>query len=102
MVSRVFAATPPSVPEEGDGRMKAFGSWPSRAMRVLSPRIEPPVRVDEGSTASTATLCPASVRYVPSASIVVDLPAPGAPVMPSRTAFPVLRSNSWTSLCAVA
>ena len=62
MVSRVFAATPPSVPDEGEGRMKAFGSWPSRAMRVLSPRIEPPVRVDEGSTASTATFWPAAER----------------------------------------
>jgi hypothetical protein len=62
IVSRVFAATPPSVPDEGDGRMKAFGSCPSRAILVLSPRIEPPVRVDEGSTASTATLCPAPVR----------------------------------------
>ena len=27
-------------------------------MRVLSPRIEPPVRVEDGSTASTATLWP--------------------------------------------
>jgi hypothetical protein len=43
IVSRVFAATPPSVPEEGEGRMKAFGSAASRAMRVLSPRIAPPV-----------------------------------------------------------
>ena len=27
-------------------------------MRVLSPRIEPPVRLEDGSTASTATLWP--------------------------------------------
>ena len=58
MVSRVLAATPPSVPEDGEGRMKALGSAASRAMRVLSPRIEPPVRVEDGSTASTATLWP--------------------------------------------
>ena len=62
IVSRVLAATPPSVPAEGEGRMKALGSTASRAMRVLSPRIEPPVRAEEGSTASTATLWPCSVR----------------------------------------
>ena len=56
MVSRVLAATPPSVPDAGDGRTKALSSTASRPIRVLSPRIEPPVRVDEGSTASTATL----------------------------------------------
>ena len=38
--------------------MKAFGSMASRAMRVLSARIEPPVRAEDGSTASTATLWP--------------------------------------------
>ena len=32
-------------------------------MRVLSPRIEPPLRVEDGSTASTATRCPAEVRF---------------------------------------
>ena len=65
IVSRVFAATPPSVPEVGDGRMKAFGSAASRAMRVLSPRIEPPLRVELGSTASTATRCPAAGEVRP-------------------------------------
>ena len=44
------------------------------------------MRVEEGSTASTATLCPFWVRKLPSASIVVDLPTPGTPVMPIRTA----------------
>ncbi len=62
MVSRVLAATPPSVPEEGEGRMKALGSMASRAMRVLSPRMDPPVRLDDGSTASTATLWPCAVK----------------------------------------
>ena len=64
--------------------MNAFGSWASRVIRVLSPRIQPPVSVDEGSTASTATLWPSSVRCVPSVSISVLLPTPGAPVMPIR------------------
>ena len=84
MVSRVLAATPPSVPEEGEGRTKAAGSAESRFMRVLSPRIEPPLRTDEGSTASTATLWPRAVRLEPSASISVDLPAPGTPLRPIR------------------
>ncbi len=65
-------------------------------MRVLSPRIEPPLRVEDGSTASTATLWPCAVSDVPSASMVVDLPTPGAPVMPSRTALPVAGSSSCT------
>ena len=100
MVSRVFAATPPSVPEAGEGRMKAFISVASRAMRVLSAKIEPPVRRDDGSTASTAILCPSPVSMLPSASIVVDFPTPGTPVMPTRTALPVLWSNSWVRAAA--
>ena len=40
----------------GEGRTKALGSQASRAMRVLSARIEPPLRAEDGSTASTATL----------------------------------------------
>jgi hypothetical protein len=62
MVSRVLAATPPSVPADGEGRMNALSSAASRAIRVLSARIEPPVRAEEGSTASTATRWPSPVR----------------------------------------
>ena len=43
--------------------MKARGSRASRSIRVLSPRIEPPERVEEGSTASTARRRPAPVRH---------------------------------------
>ncbi len=57
-------------------------------MRVLSPRIEPCVRVLDGSTASTATFAPPAIRCIPSASSRVDLPAPGAPVMPMRRLGP--------------
>jgi hypothetical protein len=46
--------------------MNAAGSTASRDMRVLSPRIEPPDRADDGSTASTATFEPAAVRSTPS------------------------------------
>ena len=40
----------------------AFASAASWPMRVLSPRIDPPVRLDDGSTANTATLWPLLVR----------------------------------------
>ncbi len=66
MVSRVTLVTPPRVRPVGDGRTKAAGSTASRDMRVLSPRIDPPVRELEGSTASTATRWPAAVRLTPS------------------------------------
>ncbi len=59
-------------------------------MRVLSPSTEPPVRMLEGSTASTPTWCPSAVSRVPSASMNVDLPTPGTPEIPTRTARPVL------------
>ena len=54
----VARATPPRVPADGDGRMNAFGSVDSRAIRVLSPSTEPPVRTLDGSTASTPTRWP--------------------------------------------
>jgi hypothetical protein len=59
-------------------------------MRVLSPRMLPPVTSLEGSTASTATLCPASTSFMPRASTKVLLPAPGVPVTPRRIDLPDL------------
>jgi hypothetical protein len=53
--SRVRRVTPPNVAPAGEGRMNAAGLFASRCIRVLSPRIDPPVRRLEGSTASTAT-----------------------------------------------
>ena len=41
----------PSVPDEGDGRMYALGSLESLTILVLSPKMAPPVRADDGSTA---------------------------------------------------
>ena len=52
----VARATPPRVPAVGDGRMYASGLTASAAIRVLSPSTEPPVRMLDGSTASTPTL----------------------------------------------
>ena len=68
--------------------MKTSGLPEMLSMRVLSPRIEPPLRSDEGSMASTASLCRSEVTMLPMASMKVDLPAPGTPVMPMRTDFP--------------
>ncbi len=81
--------------------MNALASLARCAMRVLSARIEPPVRRDDGSTASTATLRPWPVSMWPSVSISVDLPTPGAPVMPTRTALPVSANSAWVSAAAV-
>ena len=69
-------------------------------MRVLSPRIEPPLRVLDGSTANTATRCSRSTSERPSASMNVDFPAPGAPEMPTRIALPVCGSTSARSRSA--
>ena len=66
--------------------MKALGSRDSASIRVLSPRIDPPDRAELGSTASTATRIPCPVRSWPKASMKVDLPTPGVPDRPMRSA----------------
>ena len=100
IASRVLLATPPSVPPAGLGRMKARSCAESRSIRVLSPRIEPPDRLDEGSTASTATRWPAAIHCRPSASMKVDLPTPGTPEMPIRKARPAEGSSALSSASA--
>ena len=100
MASRVFSATPPSDPADGLGRMKASSRWLSSSMRVLSPRMEPPETEEDGSTASTASFMPRSISQTPSASMKVDLPAPGTPEMPMRIALPVRGSRAVSTCCA--
>jgi hypothetical protein len=99
MVSLLLRATPPSTPPEGEGRMKALAWRESDSMRVLSPRMLPPVTLLLGSTARTATRWPRSQSRVPNASIRVLLPAPGTPVTPIRMASRQRgkrrRSSSW-------
>src|SRR5262249_23199449 len=87
--SRVFAATPPSVPEAGEGRTNALASLASRGMRVLSARIEPPLRADDGSTARTATWWPLAGGDGPGPPVGVGLPTPGGPGGPTGDALPV-------------
>ncbi len=89
IASRVFSATPPSEPPEGDGRMNDLACASRFSIRVLSPRIEPPEIELDGSTDSTATECPCPIRWSPSASMNVDFPTPGAPLMPTRIERPV-------------
>lgn len=68
---------------------------------TLSPRILPPDIVDDGSTASTQTLFPALARRTPSASMKVDLPAPGGPMIPRRIGFFGFSSLSVTPILDV-
>ena len=88
MASRVYLAIPPKVPLDGVGLMKAFLSLANSSIRVLSPRMEPPVIFEEGSTASTATLISFAVNILPKVSMKVDFPTPGIPVKPRRIEFP--------------
>ncbi len=100
--SRVRRATPPRWVWEGEGRMKACGSRESRSIRVLSPRIEPPERAEEGSTASTATFSPCPVSRRPKLSMKVDLPTPGVPERPMRSASRPFRARSARSASAAS
>lgn len=70
--------------------MNALSLVASSPMRVRSPRMEPPVFVELGSTASTATRWSCSlISFCPIALMKVDLPAPGTPEIPTRNALPV-------------
>ena len=82
IVSRVFLATPPSVPAAGEGLIKALGSMLNLSILVLSPRILPRVCSLLGSIASTARVLPLVVRSFPKVSMKVLFPAPGTPVIP--------------------
>src|SRR5437879_5134882 len=69
-------------------------------MRIRSPRTAPPVKGLLGSTAMTPTVCCRSRITLTSASASVLLPVPGAPVNPTRYAFPVWGWTSATSWLA--
>src|SRR3989454_10126709 len=69
-------------------------------MRIRSPRTAPPVKGLLGSTALTPTVCCRSRITLTSASASVLLPVPGAPVNPTRYAFPVWDWTSATSWLA--
>ena len=99
--SRVRRATPPRCVWLGDGRMKASRSRDKRSIRVLSPKIDPPEREEDGSIASTATLSPRPISIMPKLSIKVDFPTPGVPDNPIRSASRPLGSAASSSVaCA--
>ena len=64
----------------------AVGRRGRTSIRARSPSSEPPERLDDGSTASTATLRPRARHARTSADSSVDLPAPGGPVTPTTCA----------------
>ena len=98
--SRVRRATPPSLVPAGDGRMKAAGCVDNSGIRVLSPRMEPPLMTELGSTVSTATRWPAAMACSPNTSMKVDLPTPGTPVMPTLREPPVWDISALSSTSA--
>src|SRR5450432_203627 len=58
-------------------------------MRMRSPRIAPPVKGEEGSTATMPTRFPSDRHSCARRCTSVDLPAPGGPVIPTTRARPV-------------
>ena len=56
---------------------------------MRSPSSAPWVNGDDGSIERTATVRPAARRFLMSAPMSVDLPAPGAPVTPTTEDLPV-------------
>ncbi len=110
--SGTATARPPRCPRVAIDRMNTPSSSAWLGMRTRSPRMAPPENGDDGSTARTATGWPppeAAVGAGPCAgaepgseptprprvramvmsrSVSVDLPAPGAPVIPTVYASP--------------
>ena len=84
----LVAARPPACPRDAMLRMKTPSSVAYACIRTRSPRSAPPVIGDEGSTATTATVRPARRASAIRAATSVLLPAPGAPVIPTRCADP--------------
>src|ERR1700722_4701126 len=58
-------------------------------MRPRSPSRAPPLKGDDGSTASTPMRRPAARKARTSADVTVDFPTPGEPVSPTTRALPV-------------
>src|SRR5262245_39036365 len=71
-----------------------------RFMRTRSPSTAPPLNGLVGSTARTATRCPASRIVAISWSTSVLLPPPGTPVTPTRYARPVRGKSVPTTAAA--
>jgi hypothetical protein len=81
--SLVARASPPRCPRVAMLRMNTPASAACAFMRTRSPRIAPPVKGLDGSTAMMPTVRPARRISIVSRSTSVLLPEPGAPVMPT-------------------
>ena len=86
---RVEAVSPPKWPRVARERMNTPSSVAWRCMRTRSPRMAPPLKGLVGSTATTPTVSPFSRYLLSRASVRVDLPTPGEPVMP------MMRARCW-------
>ena len=62
-------------------RIKTPSSVAWSAILILSPSIAPPENGLVGSIATTPTVLPILLYFAISLSVMVDLPAPGAPVI---------------------
>jgi hypothetical protein len=69
--------------------MKTPGSRACSCMRIRSPSSAPLLKVDDGSTASTATFSPFARNCEINADVDVDFPTPGGPVRPTMWAVGV-------------
>ena len=95
--SVVARARPPRCPRVAMLRMNTPASCACACMRTRSPSMAPPLNGLVGSTARTPTVWPALRQRETRPSTSVLLPAPGAPVMPTRNARPDRPNSSRTS-----
>ena len=86
--SLVPTAIPPNDPLDGVDLIKVLSFFEISLILVLSPRMEPPVKFDDGSIAKTPNLKFLFTKNVPKDSIKVDLPTPGGPENPTLIACP--------------
>ena len=84
--ARAASEMPPRRSRAAIERRKAPGSLPAERTRIRSPSRAPPLLRLEGSTATIATLSARARSARTIASSRVDLPEPGAPVIPTRGA----------------
>ena len=100
--ARVAGARPPSRSPAAIERMKTSRSAGSCSIRARSPSSAPPERLDDGSTASTATERPRARHSRSSAESSVDLPTPGGPVTPTTWPAPSPAAETSSAACSRA
>ena len=89
--SNVPRASPPRAPRVAMLRTNTEGWLETSPMRMRSPRMEPPEKGLDGSTAMMPTLRPDFRTSATSLDTSVDLPLPDTPVTPTTWARPARR-----------